>query len=409
MLSDIANIHEGNRHRIKDREKALIFHSVFSGTASTRKSLAEKLTIRPTTISRVVYELLEDRILIEGERKNVGRKGRPENILLPNLNRFVAIAIYVVSREMKGVMINLGEEILSERAFYLDEHSDNDKIFQSIKTITDYLAPCKPEGSELLGVGVSLPGTVNTREMRWISAARWPSLSNLSLAKLPLFTGTEVSLHRGLDAELEYLLLKRGGYRQGGILLFHWGFGIGSAYAHNGTVLKSNIGRFGEIGHCRVNYAENPALQLKKCSCGSYGCLETEAALWAILPQIRSFYPDAPEEEVEFARYINSAQSIKRSIETIPLLHRALSFVILGLANINQIFFPDKIILYGPFFQNKGLFDFFLRSFLKAVPSYSRNTLEVELLNEPIHGEIFGSTHAFFKKALKELLIARWE
>ncbi len=282
MLLNIDKIHEGSRYRIKDQEKAKIFQGLCISEANTRKAITHSLKLRPITVSKVIQELIEDHLVFEGASKERSSKGRPEIQLVPNYQRLSAIVIYVVSRELKGALVNLNEELLETQSVLLPIEADNTYVNDKIRDIVISLASKKAEGSQLIGIVATLPGTVNDTTGSWISSARWSKLDNLCLSSLTAEFGVPLVLHRSLDPELEFLLLKNPQYRKGGSLLFHWGYGIGSAFAFNGKVLKSSLGRFGEVGHWQVSPTSG-----KQCNCGFTGCLETEAALWAILEEIK--------------------------------------------------------------------------------------------------------------------------
>ncbi|MBA7620423.1 hypothetical protein ES703_27772 [subsurface metagenome] len=205
-----------------------------------------------------------------------------------------------------------------------------------------------------------------------------------------------VKLSRSLDTELEFLLLKNPEYRQGGTLLFHWGYGIGSAYARQGAVLRSSLGRFGEVGHIQVSLNSS-----KLCNCGFYGCLETEAALWSLLPEIRETFPEAPEDESEFTGFMH-----KRDISSLSAISRALGFINLGLANLYKIFYPDRILLLGPFTVSGSVFDGLVRSFSQALPDYARRSVKLKRI-DGFQGQILGGLYSMFRQALKSFLTVR--
>ncbi|MBN2552854.1 MAG: winged helix-turn-helix domain-containing protein, partial [Spirochaetales bacterium] len=121
MLSDIATIHSGPRYRVKDWEKARIYQEICVDSGSSRKSIAEKFKLRPTTVSFAVQELIQDGLVQEGQIRTAGKPGRPELTLLPNLNRCLVISIYVQSRELRGVLVNMGDEVLAEQTRVMEE------------------------------------------------------------------------------------------------------------------------------------------------------------------------------------------------------------------------------------------------------------------------------------------------
>jgi transcriptional regulator of PTS gene len=93
-------------------------------------------------------------------------------------------------------------------------------------------------------------------------------------------------------------LLRKKEEREGSVLLIHWGYGIGSSYALNGSVIESSIGSFGEFGHWTVDPSS-----MRQCHCGESGCLETIASLWSLLPELRTIYPVVPSEETAFEAF----------------------------------------------------------------------------------------------------------
>lgn len=399
MFTTVENIYEGSRYRIKDKEKAQVFHAICSTAAITRKKVFETLEMRPTTVSKAVAELIDDRIIFEGESVNPGKKGRPEIGLFPNYNRFAAIAIYVFSKEIKGVLVNLGEEIISEMTVYVEDEADNDDFLNYLYKLIDSLSSLKPGGSEILGVGISVSGSVNTQNLTWIYTARWPRLKNLSFKPLAERTGLKVSIHRILDTDLKYILLKDPEICSEGALLFHWGYGIGSSYANKGTVLSSTLGSFGEIGHWQVN-TDNPKL----CTCGATGCLETEAALWALLPEIESSFPNTPEDENEFELFYE-----KHHIAELPMVQNAFKYVLNTLINLYYVLYPDRIMLYGPFFNNEELFARLSHDLKARIPAIGRENLSIRRFKYIQQGAIVGSTHSYFRTALSKHLRAKWD
>ena len=396
MLFSIDTIHEGDTYRIKDKEKALVFQKLCVSNNNTRKMIAENLELRPITVSKIIKELIEDGLVLEGDSKERSSKGRPEVQLAPNYCRFLAISIYIISREIKGTLVNLNGEILELQSVIIPKEAGNLAIINSIQNILEYLVKKLPGKSQLIGVGTSLPGTVNGEKGKWISSARWPKLSNINLTNLIKELNVPLYLSRSLDPELEYLLLNNERYRKGGTLLFHWGYGIGSAFALDGKVLKSSLGRFGEVGHWQVKINSN-----KQCRCGSIGCLEAEAALWAILPEIRNVYPDAPEDEPEFNMFIQN-----NDIENLEIIKKALGYVAMSLANLYKVFYPDRILLLGPFVNDSTIYHALEKEFLEKIPEYACSSVDLDIIAGS-QGAVSGSVYHLFRDALRPLLRTR--
>lgn len=392
----IDSIHENTHFRIKDQEKARIFHTLYTTGSGTRKALADTLKLRPITVSKVVRELIDDKLINEELTENKTGKGRPEINLNCNHVRLSAITIGVVSREITGSLVNLGGERIASYPVHMPEYSGNEALLLTINKIITSLQNQNPESSELVGISLSLPGTVNTKHGEWVSSSRWPNLKHLLLDSLIVARGLPVFLYRFLDPELEFLLSRNSTYRKGNGLLFHWGYGIGSAASTGGRVLTSSPGRFGEIGHWTIIPGSE-----KLCRCGAYGCLETEAALWAMLPEIKKIYPDTPEDESEFSVFIRENKIGKPGV-----FENALNYTSVSLANLCKIFYPDKIFLKGPFFYDETLLESFKDKFFQYLPEYKQSKGLFEVVSGT-EGTLYGSVFHLFRDALRPLMKTR--
>jgi predicted NBD/HSP70 family sugar kinase len=387
------------KYRAKDREKEDVFRAIGRRTDATRKTLAETLGIRPSSVCAIVQELIDDRLVAEGDVKKQGVPGRPELLLRINRSRFVTIALYVESRELRGALVGMDEVVLAEKSVSVPAEASGALFLRCSADLVRQLRGQVPQGSELLGAAISLVGTVDPSRKRWISSARWPNIRDVDLVALETSQKISLSVRRSLDTVLEHQLTKRTEYAAGNTLLFHWGFGIGSAYAHHGVVLDSTIGRFGEIGHTTVDLHSE-----KRCLCGSRGCLETEAALWAILPAIREVHPEVSQEERAFGRLVADDPSVLQH----PVVQRAMVYVKEGLLNLHKVLYPDWILLIGPFTGAQSISDEILRYLQANLPGYERGSVQMEVIHEDFRGCMHGSAYPFFRQKLTDVLRSRF-
>jgi transcriptional regulator of PTS gene len=398
MLSDIASIHAGTRYRVKDWEKARIYQEVCIKPGSSRKSISEKFGFRPTTVSFAVQELIQDRLVREGSIRTPGKPGRPELMLLPNFDRCVVISMYVQSRELRGVLVNMGDQVLAEQTRMVDAQADGPAFLHICLSIVQHLSAQVPPGPELLGVGLSLVGTVNPHTKLLSFAARWPRIRSLDFHELQRRAKLPVALNRIHEAELQYLIEKNEAYKHCSIVLFHWGFGIGISYSHMGKLLRSSTGEFGEIGHTIIDPDSG-----KRCQCGRFGCLETEAALWALLPEIRKHNPDLKEHEEQYFELLQRPE-----IAQLPAVSRALRFVTLGVVNVQRLLSPDRILFVGPFTENAEIFGRLRQRFEESLFESERGHVRLEVVRGGFSGCSFGNSYPLFRARLKELLVTRY-
>ncbi len=395
MFTNIKTIHEGTRYRIKDREKSEVFHYICQYVGATRKEIVNISKIRPSTVSRIAGELLDQKLIYEGDNKNSGEKGRPEISLYPNFNKFVSIALYVVSQKIYGVLLNINGDILEEKSIEIPLSIENDRMIELIKNLILSVAAKTPPISTMLGVGISLMGSMNMQTGELVYSSRWNRLKKLSIHRLEEITGLKCRLDNALNAELEYLLIKNPEYRKGGTVLYHWGYGIGASYAHNGSILRSQLGGFCEVGHISVDSGSKTV-----CKCGNKGCLETKAALWSMIPELKKKYPDVPDDEVDFYEYYISNNLARESV-----ILNGTDYIIDSLHIIHSFFFPDRILLTGPFVNDERTFERIQSAFYNKLPDYAKDFVKLEVLSSRFSGEVFGSTYSFFQNALRKELV----
>jgi transcriptional regulator of PTS gene len=405
LLSSIDRVHEGAPHRVKDEEKALLFRQICAGRSPTRQGLARRLDIRPSSVSEAVQELVDDGLVIETQaavkrnaaRSGRGKSGRPQLTLAPRADRFVAISVYVDSRELKAVLVTMQEEVLAEEVRVLPPGAANREVKAALLDLLKRLPARVPSGCELVGAGLSLVGKVNALTRTWVGAARWPRLKNLDLGAVESRLDFPLLIRRTNESELEYFLDCTPAARRGTALLLHWGFGIGSAVAFRGGLLTSSLGWFGEIGHTPVCPGSDAP-----CLCGSRGCLETVAALWSMMPVLTAALGELPEDEKKLAPLLGDPRLLR-----LPRFKQALTAMQGALLALSMVFYPDWILLSGPFTENPGVFRRFADGFRGLLPAHAQGAMSLSTIPVGMPGCRRGGANPLFRAALARALRRR--
>jgi predicted NBD/HSP70 family sugar kinase len=394
LLSSIDSVHEGARHRVKDQEKAALFHAICTGRSLTRQLLSVRLGIRPSSVSEAIQELVDDDLVAERSLRAAKQSGRPRLVLTPKPDRLQAISLYVDSRELKAVLLNMDEEPIAEESRTIPARAGNPELFSAFRELLERLAERTQGGSTMVGAGLALVGTINPRSRVWVSAARWPRLDDLDLSTLSDQVGFPVMLRRTNDAELEYQLQSSSRPLGQCALLLHWGFGIGTAVSFRGETLTSSQGRFGEIGHVRLDPGN-----AQRCLCGSRGCLETTAALWALMPALKRRLTTLPMDESGLAPLLASPR-----ILNLPEIRRAFVSVRDALLVLYQVFHPDTVLLSGPFTENPAIFDRVADGFRRSLPAYASGAVRIVPVPAGNPGCRRGGANPLFRQALGRIL-----
>lgn len=397
MLASLAQMDAPPGATAADRNKARIYGYIGASPGVTRKQIGEELRIRPATVSDLVADLLEQRLVREGEPVAVSRKGRREIPLTAVPDRFATIVVHVVSNEVRATLIDMAGAVRMERRpdRPIDTMAGNAELEDLFVSLIEELRPGVPPGTDLEGVGLALPGIVDELSGVWIFSSRWPRMREMNLAGLARRTGLKVRVSKNLNAELEHHLVHHPEAGQGGALFVHWGFGIGAAYAHDGRIARPRGGGFGELGHWIGGNGMDRA-----CLCGRRGCLETEAALWAMLPDIRQTYPDAPGDEWAFEDFMRRNPGVANH----PAVRHAADRFVMALHDLQMILFARTIILTGPFVQVPDIFAALRAGLAERLPGYAGEGLTLTTARHFAMDEIIGAATPFFEAALRERL-----
>ncbi|MGN6095385.1 MAG: ROK family protein [Bosea sp. (in: a-proteobacteria)] len=329
------------------RDCARAYALVLAGQAHSRGELSRLLGLRSTSTSRVVADLVASRLVIESTGETAGR-GRPPAILLAHTRRVGCSVIHVSSQSLSGALVDLSGHLVAEHRMPIQPDAGNEKIAETMAMLARSLVEAMPAGMSHAGTAVSLSGLIDLRRGQWLMASRWPRMRGLDVEAILANVAGPVEICRNLDAELRARAAREPDQFGGGTLLLHWGWGIGLAYAQDGKPFAPT-GSFGELGHWRL-----AALGGRACGCGNTGCLETGAALWALLPVLRQRWPTLDEDEKRLARQLASLDLI-----SLPEIDTACRTLARALANACRLLFPSRIAVSGPFAANPQLWAHF--------------------------------------------------
>ncbi|MEK1888920.1 MAG: ROK family protein [Phyllobacterium sp.] len=334
------------------RDCARVAALLSDGESHSRPHVGEALQMTSTTTSRVVADLME-RGLVIGEAGEKSGRGRPAVQFALNPLRLGATVIHISSRSLLGVLVDLSGRVIQRLGADVPTNANNETMAAAMRGLVTALVGQCPPGMAHMGTSVSVAGVVNVRDRTWLITSRWPHIRNLDLAAALATVTPVVVVCRHLDAEIAARTIKDAADTRDSTLLLHWGWGIGLAYSIDGEPFMPAGDPFGEIGHWRFNMLEQ-----RPCGCGNHGCLETAAALWALLPQLRETWPELSEDEEIVAGQLTGLDLVAR-----PEITTALHLVARSLANVCRLLFPRRVIVTGPFIGNLGIWDAFEDAF----------------------------------------------
>lgn len=234
----------------------------------TRKEVAERLDLSPSTITKAVQALVADGYL-EGSADGAG-KNTP--LIINKTRCYVAGVSIDETGQVLGILTDLGakDEVARVLASFDANNATPDAVTAAVvEVIATLLADHR---SKTRGVGVALGGYIDARE--GIVRASWnfsPAWQDVPLARRlcrhPCLEGLEVHLENDANALALYVQWFGAGRDLDNFSVAIVERGVGFGIVANGQLLHGDEGLNGELGHVDVGVEA-------KCRCGRVGCLE---------------------------------------------------------------------------------------------------------------------------------------
>lgn len=371
-------------------DKVRCFANILNGHATSRRDLVELLSIRSTSVSSYISELLELGLLAETTGPRSGR-GRPSLILVANTNSLVTLVFHVISQSLHVVAINMAEQILCHEYVPASKDCDNGGLIEKFRLLLQKIQSQIPRTSRIAGIAFSLSGLVDSLAGEWVFTSRWPRMHHLAIRDVFPEMDCPVSVSRNMDSELRARLFSE----TESALLLHWGFGIGASFGMPFGQIVNGKNGFGEVGHWHIN-GEN-----ELCHCGRHGCLETVAALWALGPVLLGEHFNTGDDEEKLAGYMQMID-----LKSAPEMEKALDHVAVALGNLCRVFFPQRVIVSGPVMTNPALWAAFCNKFREENTFVGLPHPDLVIGYDSRRYELLGAASPIFEQSLIALLSA---
>jgi predicted NBD/HSP70 family sugar kinase len=248
-----------------------------SGRARTRADLRRITGMSRTAVVARVSALADAGLLLLGEEL-ASTGGRPPGSLVFNVDAGIVLAVAIGRSRTQLAAFDLGGTELGSASVDHEVGAGPEVVLRPVAAHLARLTAAHDR--PVLGVGVSLPGTVDP--VRGVSLAS-PVIAGWDGVDLSpwLSAATDAPLHVGNDADV-LALSERLGHAASydDLLVLKASTGLGLGIIADGHVVSGHLGGAGEIGHVHVDAAAGRA-----CRCGAEGCLETIAGGWALVAQ----------------------------------------------------------------------------------------------------------------------------
>ncbi|MEG2521121.1 MAG: ROK family transcriptional regulator [Christensenellaceae bacterium] len=302
-----------SQQQTKRNNTALLFNLVRANAPISRINLAEKTGLSATTVSLLIEELIENRLIKETGTADTNMRGRKPIMLEVNGDGGYFIVLELMNRGFICSLYDLSANRISLLKIKIDEIKKknitvNDAIYKMLKDN-------KISKKKLIGVNISYPGIVDGINNKLISSTVLEIseiITNEDIVKLIqdnpnvhlLINNTSVVV-----AYAEYML--NSNFVNCTIIGMTMYEGIGAGVIIVGSKGECTHSYDMEIGHMVIERGG------KKCKCGNRGCLEAICSAPAIFERINKETSLDIEYGEEWGSEINeqAVEIIKKEME----------------------------------------------------------------------------------------------
>jgi predicted NBD/HSP70 family sugar kinase len=249
--------------------RSLLLQVLFRAGPHSRADLARASGLTRVTVSDLIGDLLQERLVVELGTRNETRVGKPATLVGLDQDAALIVSLDLSSdRGPTGALVDLSGAVQTRQSRRWDGRSRERALEPLLDFARDLIgAATKP----ILGVGVGTPGVVDPDGV--VLDAPNLGWSHFPLAA-KLSDGLSLPVHVANDANAAALAEHSfGGAGDSALLAVTIGQGVGAGLLLDGALVSGDRHAAGEIGHVVVD-ERGP-----QCACGLVGCLETALAV----------------------------------------------------------------------------------------------------------------------------------
>lgn len=253
------------------------------------------------------------------------------------------------TKTMAGLVDGTGHILCQER-FATDTSDFHKNLYKACDIVKAFMAARQLTSGAIAGIGISLPGMVDTAGTRLVRAV-YPGWSNIAVPELVrnYMHMENVKIENDVNAcaigEMAF------GYKDKykDFLWMTVSTGVGGALVSQGQLIRGINGCAGEIGHIKVEYSQ-PA----PCPCGQSGCLEAHGSGKALDRYIQETLLTQPDFALAFKK--NSltvdgagcaALARMKNIYALDIFRKVGTYLGRGIACAVNLLNPQAVIVGG--------------------------------------------------------------
>jgi predicted NBD/HSP70 family sugar kinase len=261
-----------DRNSIDSLIKYQIIKNLYFEQSISCADLSDRVGKSIPVVTKMISELIDSGHVIEnGYAASTGGRRPLVYSLKADEVFIVAVAMDQLYSRIT-IFDGLNKEVLPAETFELRLMDNKDSVNSLIDIVNEAIKRSGVDRCKIIGVGVGMPGFVNSKMGINYSYLQSPNGESL---RDYLEKSLELSVQVDNDSSLIALAELKFGIARGrkDVMVINIGWGIGLGMIVNGELFRGHSGYAGEFSH--IPLSDNDTL----CDCGKRGCLETEATL----------------------------------------------------------------------------------------------------------------------------------
>lgn len=374
--------------------------------AMSRKRLAEHMNLTPAAITKIVGEMIDEGLLLEGEVLQSSGAGRREILVGLNPEAAIALGVLINLRQAIVSAVRLDGSVIFSEESCLPEKADADETVRRLtRRLNDLSREYRLDEERIIGIGIAVrgicagDGRTVVNSFGALNKENYPLCDRFEEASgRPCIMANNV---RALFAAHCFSAREAEGHSQ---FFLRCEYGIGASLSIDGKIWHGVTEQCAEIGHIPVVRRGG-----KPCSCGKSGCLETIASPSAILEETRKILSEEStpilwntaqkkgEKNLELSDVFAAAKN--GDAQVAEIVDRAAVALAMALKSMIYLVDPEKIVLYGKMFEDGYYLSRLLAEMQEGVDGSHTVIIEKSRYNQQLETRAAGlvAVEAFFR------------
>jgi predicted NBD/HSP70 family sugar kinase len=331
-----------NLPRVGGFNRAVVLDAIRQHGEISRVELAQKTGLTAQTMSNIVRALMDEGLVTEnGRAPSTGGKRRVLLKIAPN--SYSAIGLHLDPGVITGVLLDLAGTVRVRSRRRLPREATPNTVLNALhRTYQQLVRRSAVDPGRVLGVGLAVPGPIDTARRQVLSPPGLPGWADVALADA---LQQRIELNVVLDNDATAAAIGErwagGAQRAGSFVYVYLGSGVGAGLVLGDRVHRGVTNNAGEIGH--LNGGGN-----RQCRCGRKGCLDAYCSIPAMLADWWAAGGDSREQSPERAYDQFARRAAAGDTAALRVLRQAATRLGQSLAGLVGLLDVDRIVLGGP-------------------------------------------------------------